>query len=185
MSSMTAEVGTRLRMVRRAHRLSQRRLAQISGVSHSIVSQIEKGQTNPSVGLLHRVLSGIPMSLGEFFMLEVPADSQIFYRQGDLLQIAEGAVTLYQVGANLANRRIQMLYEVYEPGADTGETLLTHDAEETGIVIQGQLEITVGDQTTVLSPGEAYYYDSRIPHKMRNAGSEVCIVVSACTPPSF
>jgi mannose-6-phosphate isomerase-like protein (cupin superfamily) len=37
----------------------------------------------------------------------------------------------------------------------------------------------------VLGPGEAYYFDSRIPHRFRNPADEICELVSACTPPTF
>ncbi|HSA67874.1 MAG TPA: cupin domain-containing protein, partial [Methyloceanibacter sp.] len=47
------------------------------------------------------------------------------------------------------------------------------------------LEVTVGDRRTILGPGDAYYFDSRTPHRFRNAGDEECMVVSANSPPSF
>ena len=67
--------------------------------------------------------------------------------------------------------------------ADTGIAMLKHDSHEGGVVLAGELEITVGDQIKVLKPGDAYLFDSRIPHRYRNIGTERCIVVSACTPP--
>ena len=60
--------------------------------------------------------------------------------------------------------------------------MLRHASEEGAVVIRGQLEVTVGDQRRVLGPGEAYYFDSRLPHRFRNLGDEVCELVSACTP---
>jgi mannose-6-phosphate isomerase-like protein (cupin superfamily) len=63
--------------------------------------------------------------------------------------------------------------------------MLSHDAEEGGIVLQGRLEVTVGEQVQVLATGDAYRFNSRLPHRFRNTGNEECIVVSACTPPSF
>lgn len=71
------------------------------------------------------------------------------------------------------------------PGADTGVELYCHDAEEGGVVVRGRLELTVGGQTFILGPGDAYYFNSRIPHRVRNIGDDVCEIVSACTPPSF
>ena len=53
------------------------------------------------------------------------------------------------------------------------------------MVLRGRLEVTVGDQRRVLGPGDAYYFNSRLPHRFRTVGEEVCEVVSACTPPSF
>jgi mannose-6-phosphate isomerase-like protein (cupin superfamily) len=78
-----------------------------------------------------------------------------------------------------------ILREVMPPGTDTGESLYAHDGEEGGVVIQGQVEITVGDRVRVLGPGEAYYFESRTPHRFRNVGKEDAILVSANTPASF
>ena len=63
--------------------------------------------------------------------------------------------------------------------------MLRHASEEGGVVQRGRLEVTVGDQRRVLGPGDAYYFNSRLPHRFRTVGEEVCEVVSACTPPSF
>jgi mannose-6-phosphate isomerase-like protein (cupin superfamily) len=78
-----------------------------------------------------------------------------------------------------------MLYERYAPGADTGQAMLSHEAEEAGLIIAGHLEVTVGEETRLLGPGDAYLFDSRIPHRFRNPGTIECVLVSACTPPSF
>jgi mannose-6-phosphate isomerase-like protein (cupin superfamily) len=47
------------------------------------------------------------------------------------------------------------------------------------------MELTVGSQRRTLGPGDAYYFDSRQPHRFRNKSDEDCVVVSACSPPSF
>lgn len=78
-----------------------------------------------------------------------------------------------------------MLVECYAPGADTGEVMLRHEAEEAGVVLAGELEVTVGDQRRVLKAGEAYYFDSRLPHRFRNLGKEEARLVTASSPPSF
>jgi mannose-6-phosphate isomerase-like protein (cupin superfamily) len=78
---------------------------------------------------------------------------------------------------------LQILHEVYEPGADTGETMLEHDASEGGVVISGELEVTVGRDVRVLKAGDAFLFSSRTPHRFRNLSDRPAIVVSACTPP--
>jgi mannose-6-phosphate isomerase-like protein (cupin superfamily) len=78
-----------------------------------------------------------------------------------------------------------MLYEVYEPGADTGPRLYSHDGEEAGIVVCGRIEISVGDEVETLGPGDAYIFESKRPHRFRNDGAETCVIISACTPPTF
>ena len=71
------------------------------------------------------------------------------------------------------------------PGTDTGDTMLSHDGEEGGVIVQGRVEITVGELVRVLGPGESYYFESRKPHRFRNVGKGNAILVSASTPPTF
>jgi transcriptional regulator with XRE-family HTH domain len=178
-------IGARLRALRLMHGLSQRELAKRAGVSNAIISLIEQNRTSPSVGSLKKVLDGLPISLADFFAMELAPSRQTFFAPTDLAEIAGGEISYRQVGRDLAGRALQILHERYEPGADTGETMLRHSAEEGAVVIRGRIEVTVGDQRRVLGPGDAYYFDSRLPHRFRNIGEEVCEIVSACTPPSF
>ncbi len=177
-------IGTRLRTIRTARGLSQRELARRSGVANGLISLIEQDRTSPSVSSLKRILDGIPMTLAEFFALETPPGTRIFFTADELTRLVSGALTVRQVGDS-RGRSLQILHERYEPGADTGETMLRHDAEEGGLVLRGQIEITVGDQCQMLRAGDAYYFDSRLPHRFRNLGADPCEIVSACTPPSF
>ena len=182
---MEQDVGRRLRDVRTRVGLSQRQLARQSGVANATISQIEAGKLNPTVSMLKRVLEGIPINLSEFFADDAETDEQVFFRAEDLTEIAEGNVSFRQVGSNLRSRAIQFLHERYQPGAGTGKHELTHDGEECGIVLKGRLQVTVGDQTTVLRAGDAYYFKSNQPHNFHNPGNEPCELISACTPPSF
>ena len=80
---------------------------------------------------------------------------------------------------------LQILSECYEVGADTGVMMLEHEGEEGGVILTGRLEVTVGEATRILGAGDAYYFNSRQPHRFRNVGSEVCTLVSSCSPPTF
>jgi transcriptional regulator with XRE-family HTH domain len=179
------DVGGRLRRLREMHGLSQRELAKRAGVSNAIISLIEQNRSSPSVGSLKKVLDGLPVSLAEFFGGERAARPQVFFASDELVELAGGRISYRQVGRDLPEKGVQILHERYAPGADTGEAMLRHESEEGGVVIRGQLEVTVGDQRRVLEAGEAYYFDSRLPHRFRNPGDSECEVVSACTPPSF
>ena len=64
-----------------------------------------------------------------------------------------------------------VLHEVYAPGADTGSEMLAHAGEEGGIVVNGRIEVTVGGQTQVLGPGDAYYFSSRFRTDSAIAGA--------------
>jgi len=183
--STEIDIGSRLRQVRRTNDMSQRDLSKRSGVTNAMISLIENNRTNPSVGMLKRILDGIPISMSDFFALEDEPQRQVFFQADELKEIADGRISYRQVGPGSRNQTLQILRESYRPGADTGKAMLRHDSQEGGIVIRGRLELTVGKQKRVLGPGDAYYFDSRTPHRFRNVSDDECEVVSACTPPSF
>lgn len=183
-------IGARLRMARRMFGISQRELARRAGVTNGTISLIEQGRVSPSVGSLKKVLDGIPLSLADFFTLDFAADRQVFFRHADLADIAlldaQEDISYRLVGHRIPGKAMQMIHEFYQPGSDTGDDpMLQHTGEESGIVIRGEIEITVGEQRETLGPGDAYYFDSRLPHRFRNRGSEICEIISANAPPSF
>ena len=182
---LTADIGVRLRALRQARGLSQRALARNAGVTNGTISLIESGRMNPSVGALKRVLDGIPIGLSDFFAYEPEREEKIFYAADELTEIGKGRISYRQVGGNRSGHALQILHETYRPDADPGRVLYEHDGEEGGIVLSGRIEITVGAHRRVLGPGDAYLFDSRKPHRFRAVGPKDCIIVSACTPPTF
>ena len=169
--------------MREARGLSQRELARRAGVTNGTISLIEQNKNSPSVASLKKVLDGVPMPLAEFFALDLPPQEQVFFRCDELVGLTRGLISFRQVGGDLQGRNLQILHERYVPGADTGKAMLRHESEEGGIVLRGSIEVTVGNQRRVLESGDAYYFDSRQPHRFRNVGQEVCEIISACTPP--
>ncbi|GLR14784.1 cupin domain-containing protein [Chitinimonas viridis] len=189
---MSLEVSTRLKLVREKHALSQRELAKRAGVTNSTISLIEQNRVSPSISSLKKVLDGVPMSLAEFFTFDIeePARPSPFFEPGQMPDIGGEGVNLFLVGHGVQNRHITMLREVYCAGADTGAEMLSHAGQEVGIVVKGEIELTVADQSRVLKPGEGYYFDSTLPHRFRNLGGDDAELVSASlvspnSPPSF
>jgi transcriptional regulator with XRE-family HTH domain len=190
--AMDFDVGARLKEIRLAAGLSQRELAERAGVTHGLISMIEQNKSSPSIASLRKILGGVSMTMAGFFHEETRSRHRVFFGADELVDLTSrlsshtgqdhSRLSFRQVGDAQAHD-LQILHERYEPGADTGTTMLEHNSREGGIVIEGELEVTVGDQVQVLRSGDAYLFDSRIPHRFRNAGTCACIVVSACTPP--
>jgi transcriptional regulator with XRE-family HTH domain len=179
-------VGKRIRSLRLQRGFSIRQLAERCGLSHPFLSATEKGKTSPSVSSLKKILDVLGISLSEFFQEPPDVGSVAFYKANELTELADGEQLSYRrVGANFNGAQMLVLHERYAPGATTGSEPYNHEAQEGGIVIQGELTIHVDNITKVLGPGDAYYFDSRLPHCMENRGEEECIVVSAVTPPTF
>ena len=174
--------------------MSQRDLAARAGMTNAAISLIEQNKSSPSVASLKRLLDAMPLSLSEFFAeVEDAGAPKYFYAADEFVELSpqelglgSGAAraSLRQLG-DASRHALQVLHESYPPGADTGPDMLSHEGEEAGVVIEGIIEVTVGTHVRVLNPGDGYLFDSRLPHRFRNIGAERCVVVSACTPPSF
>lgn len=180
------DIGARLQRVRTAHGLSQRELAKRVGVTNSTISLIEQNKVSPSVSSLKKVLDGIPISLADFFTqdLDIAPDAP-FYRAEELPDVGNDGIHYFLVGRHRPQRQMCILREVMPPGSDTGATMLVHEGEEGGVVVAGEVEVSVGAQVRVLRAGDAYYFESRVPHRFRNVGADDAVIVSANTPATF
>ena len=182
---MSIDVGARLRSVRITFGLSQRALARRAGVTNGLISLIEQNRVSPSVSSLKKVLDGVPMTLAEFFTLDMSAAPQSFFGAEELTELGNEQVSLRLVAAQRPGRQLTVLHERYAPGAETGDEMLTHRGEEGGVVVRGRIELTLAGVTRVLNVGEAYYFSSHLPHRFKNVGRERCEIISASTPASF
>ncbi|MBN8413533.1 cupin domain-containing protein [Halomonas denitrificans] len=179
---MSDDVGARLRALRTLRGISQRELAKRCGVTHSSLSLIEQGKVSPSVSSLKKILDAIPMSVGDFFTMDLESKNQVFYSADELTDVGSGDVIFKLVGANRDSRALSFMIETYPPGSDTGREMITHQGEEAGVILEGAIEITIGAETRMLAAGEAYYFDTNVPHRFRNPGKEACRLVSCATP---
>lgn len=179
------DVGKQLKTIRTMRGLSQRELAKRSGVTNSMISQIEQNLVNPSVGSLKKILDAIPISMGEFFTIEIEAKDDIFFTVDQMADLGDGKIKMLLVGAKREGRQLAILREFYPPGSDTGPDFLQHEGEEGGVVIRGEIEITVASKTQVLKAGDSYYFETKKPHRFRNKGKVECELISAATPPTF
>lgn len=183
---MSIEVSTRLRIVREKYGLSQRELAKRAGVTNGTISLIEQNRVSPSVSSLKKVLEGLPMSLAEFFTFELSESKPSPFFEGDSLpNLGNEKIEFCLVGSGVKERNMCIMRERYQPHSDTGVEMLRHEGQEGGVVVRGELELTVGEETRVLKAGDAYYFDSSLPHRFRNLSDEICEVVSANSPPTF
>lgn len=180
------KIGDRLKELRLRRKLSVRAVALRSGISHSSISLIERDLISPSLDTLHAVLDALGTTLSGFFLdIQAASPPSPFCRAADMTEIGRlDAISYRVIGMGFPNRSMLMLHETYAPGADTGEAF-SHSAQEGGMVVRGAVEISVGGRTEVLRPGDGYYFDSRQPHRFRNASDGPSEIVSAITPPTY
>ena len=180
---MNIDVGAHLKAVRLMYGLSQRELAKRAGVTNGLISLIEQNRVSPSVSSLTRVLDGVPMSLADFFTLDLAGKRPVFFPRDEQPEVGTGSVQQWLIGGALALRSLSLLHERYAPGADTGELVASLPGESGGVVVRGRIELNVAGETHVLGPGDGYYFRNSLPHRFRNLGAEDCEIVSATSPP--
>lgn len=179
------DVGKELKSIRVMKEVSQRELAKLSGVTNTMISQIEKNQVNPSIGTLKKVLDAMSTSMGDFFTVDVETEDKIFFNSSELVDIGDNIISMLLVGSKTKGRKLALIRETYPPGADSGTDFMQHDGEEAGIILRGALEITIGREKKMLNAGDSYYFETRKRHRFRNIGKVECELISAATPPTF
>lgn len=176
-------VGVRLKAVREAAGLSQRELAKRAHVTNATISLIEQESHAPSLSSLHRILNAIPISMAEFFALPASRQNVLFYDKADLATVTRGAANLQVLGSERRDKKLQLFFERYAPGASTGREMIVHQGETAALVVEGVVEIEVAGKTRRIESGGGFHFIGRQPYRLTNVGRSVAIVVCACTPP--
>lgn len=179
------DVGARLRALRQAHGLSQRELAKRSGMTNGTISLIEQNKVSPAVGSLKRLLDCMGTSLAEFFSIDEAEPRRPFFTADDMVDVSLGRIAYRHFGRNIRGRKLEVVRAFYKPGADSGEIENRPDGEEIGLVLHGQVEVTVEGETRVLGPGDGYYIESGQRTRFRNRTRAECEYICVSTPPGF
>jgi transcriptional regulator with XRE-family HTH domain len=178
-------LGERLRSMRRARGLTLRDLAERAGVTESFLSQVEREVSSPSIASLQRICRSLDVSIGE--LLETSPRVGRLVRRGERRRIAYaglGAVDEFLTAD--VHGRLQVILSTIEPGGGTGPESYSHDSdEECLVVLEGRLDLWVGDEHVELDEGDAITYPSRVPHRNMNPGPAPARVLFCMTPPSY
>ena len=176
-------LGPRLRLVREERGLSARELARRVGCSASLISQIERGLSAPSVGVLYALATELSASLDYLFGVEPGPDAPSGVPAGALpdghgivqhaasravIDLASGV--RWERLTSQRDDRADFLEVIYLPdGHSTDERrALRHDGYEYGLILSGTLQANVGFDRLKLEPGDSIAFDSSIPHEYGN-----------------
>ena len=185
MSDATLAPGRRLAQIRQTLGLSQRRVAELAGLTHSAISTIEQDKVSPAVSTLQKLLKVYGLSLSEFFSEPVKDEApKVVIDAHELIDIGSQGVSLKLIHNGNPERILGMLLETYQPGASTGEKL-RHPGEETGTLLEGEITLVISGQSFHLYAGESYVIDTGLPHSFTNTSDVPCRIVSAHTPANF
>lgn len=175
-----SQIGARLKVVREQNGLSQRELAKRSSVTHSSISMIEQGQHSPSISSLEKILSGIPMTLAQFFVCDPLNATQVVYRSAELgaQQKQNAGIIVQDIPHRNPHIRVVFQKIILGVGADLGAIPRVSHHAISAIVIAGQLELTANMHVSALDVGDAFSLSILQPYRLRNLSpANECILL--------
>jgi transcriptional regulator with XRE-family HTH domain len=191
------DIGVRLREERERVGISQRELARRLGVSASLISQIESGQSKPSVGTLYAVVTELGVSLDHVFRVhDLPADAAdgaggdedpagnatpggvagsgpvVRPEERHVIDLASGV--RWERLTSHRHEDVDFLHVVYDVGgASAAEgSMMRHAGREYGFVVSGVLGVQLEFERHEVRAGDSIAFDSTTPHRLWNAGDE-------------
>ena len=183
------DIGSRLREEREHAKLSQRELARRLGVSASLISQIESGQSKPSVSTLYAIVTELGVSLDYVFRVhedelavaqavgaeaggDAIARPVVHPPERHTIELDSGVV--WERLTSHLHEDVDFLHVIYDVGGSSSpeERLMRHPGREYGYVLSGRLGVQLGFERHELAPGDSIAFDSTMPHRLWNLGDE-------------
>lgn len=191
-------LGTSIRNLRIMRGLKIVDVARATGLTSSMISQVERSIIAPSIDTLKKIAAVLDTPLGFFFTdsedtheNKAMPSPEVVTRHSPVVHSHERkmlspgkGVTFYLLNPDMSGP-IEFIYNIYEPGANTGFKQYSHPGSECGLVLKGELLITIEDESYLLKEGDSITFDSHRPHSKSNTGTEPCLCVWANTPPWF
>ncbi len=167
------ELGAKLRRLREQRSLSLADVATRSGVDAEALAAFEDHRDIPAVSDLLKIASTLGVSIGHFFQTRIPEQRVEVVRVGERWAVRKGdggsapPYRYHALSHGLTEKLMEPFLVEVPPGGARDITPSAHDGEEFLFVLAGVLEVEVGGDSHRLEPGDAIYYDSRLPHTLR------------------
>ena len=171
------EVGNRVRALREGMGYSLRDLAERSGVSAPMLSQVERGETSPTLSVAAKIAAGLELSLSQLLRLDERGSVTVVPAGGRRRGGGARGHSYEVVTPGLPGQRAEVSLHVLKPGAATGgpDDPPIHEpgARETAVVTSGRLRLVCDGTTFDLAEGDSVTFDADLPHHFENPdGSE-------------
>lgn len=182
-------IGEKIRQLRMLHGLSLKALAKTVGCSESMLSKVETNRVNPGFGTLNNLVTALQTDFAYLFSVDDTITAPVS-RPGNrpvisFDQIGRGTgIKMERLVPYATDHMLQANIHIISPRGRT-EGFIQHVGEEVGLVLEGKLELTIGEEKHMLSAGDSFHFRSEVPHGYRNPGRTVTKIVWVNTPPSY
>lgn len=178
------KIGEKIKTLRVQNSLTQEELADRSELTKGFISQVERDLTSPSIATLVDILEGLGTNLQEFFSESV--DEKIVFSKDDAFEMEneELKYKLRWVIPNAQKNAMEPILMELQPGGKSKE-MEPYEGEEFGYVMNGSINISIGNKKYKVKKGESFYYKANSNHFIENAGKTKASIIWVSTPPSF
>lgn len=171
LEDQVSAIGRVIRSRRQARQMTLTELARRTGISAGMLSLLERGRTNPSVGTLIAVADALGISTADLFGQARHSSQSPVIRREEQPVFETRPDVRRRLLARDARLDVELAENIYGPGSASAEAPIRHAGRELGVVLKGRLRVQVGSRTFLLRPGDAIIFDSTTPHRFTNVGS--------------
>jgi len=161
-------VGQRLQALRQMRRLSQRALAEMSGLNFNTLSLIENEKTSPNVSTLQQLATALNVPVTAFFESDGVQQSVVFQKSAQRPKTAFQQGTFEDLGGGLALGEGTPLLMTLNPHAESEPNAIVHTGQEFVYCLSGEMVFWVDDVAYTLAPGDSLIFQAHIPHRWEN-----------------
>ena len=182
----TMKIGGRLRELRQQKNLSFAAIASQIGVTRSLLSLIEKDKTTPSLATLVKILHVLEVKMSDFFR-EIEKPSGIVLKKNEMafFQDVKTKMRVASLSRGFSMPQMESFYVEFEPGGVSD--VFSSQKQVFLYVLEGRLELVLGEEHLLLSKGDSIYFDASAPHLFKAVGKRkaAAIIVSNGTAMKF
>jgi transcriptional regulator with XRE-family HTH domain len=167
-------LGKRFRDLRRQKRLTLARMAKMTRRSISLLSQIETGKVNPSFSSMQSIADALDVPLSQLILQDESAveNGHGLMKSRDRKVLTTRGRVEHQLLSRSLSPSFEFVINVLPPGSSTGKDLYAHEGLECGLLLEGELEVQVGEKKYSLKPGDSITLNSSTPHRLANCGTK-------------
>jgi len=178
------DIGPKIRQIRLRKNLKIKDVAKETGLSMSLISQVENNNTSPSLSTLVKLANFLGTDASFFLEEAEKKDKAVVCRKEDRKVWTSNDDKIYfeLLNPSLRNKKMEVVYARIERFESPPEKY-THEGEEFGLVLKGQLHVEFEDEVHVLNEGDSIYFKSTVPHAIYCAHCEPAEAIWVNSPP--
>ena len=173
MEDLTRLVATNLKRIRKEKKLSLDKLAELTGVSKSMLGQIERGDSSPTIATVWKIANGLKVSFTS--LLETQQSDTTLLRRSDITPLIEdgGKYRLYPFFPIEEGRRFEVYTIEIDPGGHLSAEAHPSGTQEFLTLFAGRLKVRVDQQEYELAAGDSIRFHADRPHAYHNPGDSL------------